>query len=248
MYYLVPGLIDVWLSTVGMAWLAPLFTALWGSQLNAQQLCRSGPPALPPPDFSTLEASIATAWQYLYAVAWPNVCQCVPGAPAPTPFPDPNWTPPTGWPVLPTIACNNLDLCATIADMAQQLLAVQRQLTNVDELVTLLQRYSLPFGYVLGSAHPGLTASGSIAMPRLLGVRAEITTPNVSTPPLEGNPPYLWDQGWLSWDTPDGMLEEKRLTRTDQIWLPRGAALGGTFKWALRTGVVMTATEVEAEV
>lgn len=242
-----PALISAWLSALGLSALEILFVNFWYSTLNVGDLCSVGPPALPPPDTSTLDASLATIGQYLKAIAWTHLCQCVPGAPAPQPYQPPDWTSPTGWPSLPTVSCSNADLCATVTQIAQGLIALQNAMASTNQLVTLLQRYSLPFAFVLGPLHAGLTGTGSLTMPRLLGVKMELTAQNIGHPSLPGNPEYLWNQGWVSWDTPDGMLQELRVTRAEQVWLPRGAQLGGSFKWKLDAGVSMDLTELIAE-
>jgi hypothetical protein len=101
-YYLTPGLIDVWLAAAQMAWLAPLLTATWFTTLNAQSLCAQGPPVLAPIDTSTFDSGITTITNIVKAVAWPNLCECIPGTPAPTPFPPLPNQQPTGWPTAPT--------------------------------------------------------------------------------------------------------------------------------------------------
>jgi hypothetical protein len=75
-YYLTPGLIDVWLTKVGMSWLAPLFTGLWFSTINAQTLCQAGPPPMPPINLATLTAGVDTALAVLRVIAWANLCEC----------------------------------------------------------------------------------------------------------------------------------------------------------------------------
>jgi hypothetical protein len=88
-----------------------------------------------------------------------------------------------------------------------------------------------------------VTGSGSFAASNLAGVLVEIT----AAPPTKvqpGNPSYIWDMGWLSCSTPDGFIDEKRLTRTKQIWLPRLMPLSDSFGFYLFPGVVATITEL----
>lgn len=246
-YYLTPGLIDVWLTSVDMAWLAPLFTAFWFTTLNAQTVCGTGPPALPVINLATLDASIDSIGQILRSVAWPNICRCKTGTPAPVPFPLPNAPMPTGWPALPAIACSNIDLCSTVASMAQQLGAVSRSLSSNLELTQLLQRYRLPFAVIDGTAHSNTTGSASFSISRLVGMKAEVTTIPSGAKILAGNPPYYWDLGWMAIGNADGFTEEKRVTRTEQTWFPDTMPQATLFEYHLNPGVVCRFTEIQAE-
>lgn len=247
LYYLTPGLIDTWAVAVGLPWLAPLFTAFYFTTYNAQTLCGAGPPPMPAIDLHTWEASVVTLKQILDAIAWPNLCECVPGTPSPIPFPPPNATQPTGWPTQPTFSCTNSDICTTLLQLQHQVAAIQATVGEDLGLTTLLQRYSLPFAYIKGARHSNLVGSGSFQTSRLIGVDVEIVS--TATPPrlLQGNPPYVWDMGWLSVSNGDGMLQEKRLTRDRFVWLPPSMQTAQLFGWWLHPGVTIAVTELEAE-
>lgn len=97
--------------------------------------------------------------------------------------------------------------------------------------------------YVKGTRHAGLTGSGNIAVSNRNGVLVDVTT----APPTfvqGGNPPYVWDLGWLSCSTADGFIDEKRLTRTVQIWLPSLFPISNSFGYFLNPGVVADITEL----
>jgi hypothetical protein len=145
-----------------------------------------------------------------------------------------------GTPDLPPGLCADLDVCAAIND-------INRRLRQLSELVTLMQRYQLPFEIVPGAVHSSLTGSGSFAVSRLIGIRADVTSHTTARPDLEGNPPYVWDQGWMSILTEDDMLEEKRISQTHYDWLPKGFPMAHTFGYDLRPGTVVTFTELQAE-
>jgi hypothetical protein len=81
--------------------------------------------------------------------------------------------------------------------------------------------------YTRGTVHTGLSGSGSI-------------------PVNGGNPPYEWSLGWLSMLTSDGMIQEVRLTRTTQVWLPPYFNLATTFGYYLNPGVTANVTELVA--
>lgn len=246
-YYLTPELIASWLATEGMAWAAPLFTAFWYSTLDARTVCGGGPPTLPPPQLGTLEASIETLTRYMYAVAWPNICECIPGPIPPTPYPPPIWTPPTGWPAAPTFDCADTDVCATLERIQQQLAAIATSLKANSELVTLLQRYRLPFATVAGANHSGLSGKGSFPISRLVGVRVSIRErPPVRT--MEGPIPYRFDLGWVA--VTDGLsvlMEEKRVAQDAFDWLPQALPAAGVFQYEFSPGVVADVLELQAE-
>jgi hypothetical protein len=160
------------------------------------------------------------------------------GTPIPLPNPEP---PPAGMPGPPALACS------TIADVCAQLQQLAIKVDAISNLVTLLQRWSKPFAYVQGAEHAGLTGEGSIVIDRVLGMRVYVVQPPPDKPVLPGNPPYLWDVGWMAIANSDGMIEEKRITRSGFDWFPHDMPLASTFQWALNTGVVLTVVEMRAE-
>jgi hypothetical protein len=245
-YYLTPGFIDVILGARGLAWLAPVFTAFWFTTINAQDLCGALPPPWPTINLHTLETTYDSALKMLKAIMWPYVCECVPGTPAPsTPIP-PSATQPTGWPAYPTFSCSNTDLCAAVLGIQKQLAAMQERLGQDLGLTTLIQRYRVPFAYIKGAKHSNLSASGSFSIPRCIGVLVEVKA-RTSETTLAGNPPYLWDVGWMSILTADGTIEERRLVRTTQLWFPQTMQDATTFGFFCTTGTVIDVTELYAE-
>jgi hypothetical protein len=106
---------------------------------------------------------------------------------------------------------------------------------------TILNALAQHYSYSKGAAHVGLVGSGSLVVSDIVGVLVDIT----AQPPTRvqpGNPAYIWDMGWLSTLTGDGMIEEKRLTRSHQIWMPVTAAAATTIGYYLNPGVVATIT------
>jgi hypothetical protein len=120
-------------------------------------------------------------------------------------------------------------------------------LTRVDNLTTLMQRYSLPFASVPGVQHTALSGKGSFAVNDLLGLRLDVTAHTSSRPDLEGNPAYVWDQGWVSIVTGEGMIDEKRVSQTHLQWTPRLMQLAITVGYDFRPGTVVTITELKPE-
>lgn len=99
--------------------------------------------------------------------------------------------------------------------------------------------------YVPGAQHVGRTGAASLSVSGLRGMQVGITAGTPTTPELPGNPPYEWNLGWMSILSAEGMLEEKRITRQHQVWLPVAMPLATTFSYLLNPGVVATFTELE---
>jgi hypothetical protein len=166
---------------------------------------------------------------------------CGSGTTSPAPRPPAAPAPPAGYPTPPTLNCLTIpDICAALSDLT-------RNLEHVKTAVDLVQRFRLPFAYVPGARHTSLTGAGSFHISGLLGVQVYVTTPPPSRPILPGNPPYLFDCGWMSLNDPNGMLEEKRITRSGFDWIAEDAPLATSFNWALADGVVIDVIELRAE-
>lgn len=125
--------------------------------------------------------------------------------------------------------------------------ALTQQVTLVRRDTELLQRYGLPFASVAGTQHTGLTGTGSAALTRSVGLHIEVTAMPVGLTQLTGQPPYIFDLGWISVLTPDGLLDEMRLTRTATSWMSKLIPSATVVGWGLREGVAVTITELRPE-
>lgn len=231
----------------GVGWLYPALTPLIGITIDTLALCGSGPPQMPAlgPDIFTW--SPQKLLQLFEAITWSNFCECIPGTPTPFPYPPPQPVQPPNFPSAPTFPCDPADLCSSISQIRASLNSLQGTVANVYGLVTLLQRYELPFAYIPGAAHSGLTLKGSFAVTRLIGLKIEIVAKPAGSIQLRGNPPYQFDMGWLAVVDANGFLEEKRLTRDTQLWFPRDMQTAIGFQWDLFDQVVIRVTELQAE-
>lgn len=149
--------------------------------------------------------------------------------------------PPSGLPAPPSCSTATVpDLCAGIDQLLQGLGVLQRE-------VAIIKNLDAPAGYVDGSEYPDLTGTGSVQVSRLLGMRVYVVTAPPGQPVLPGNPPYLWNCGWMAFANADGVLEERRVVRSGMTWLPRMAQLATSFQWALTPGTVVTAIEIRPQ-
>lgn len=240
-------LINAVCSAVGMPWLGIAFTVLVGTYLQLNPLCDGPPPPFPALSTGLLSAPIDQVMAAFESVAWPYFCQCIAGTPAPVPYPPPTGTQPPGWPGAPVVPCSDTDLCTTLEQMAASIFAIQQIVASDLSLVTLLQRYRLPFAYIEGANHMSLQGQGTFAVQGLVGFWVQVPTYPATNPQSGGNPPYIYDLGWVSIETGDGMIDEHRLSRTAFIWTPPNAALAINFGYFLREGVVANVIELKPE-
>lgn len=120
-------------------------------------------------------------------------------------------------------------------------------LTQTSNLLSSVQRSYAPFASIPGTQHASLTGDGSFAVSRLIGLRIDVVSHTPTRPDLEGNPPYVWDQGWVSVIDGDGLIEEKRVSQTHLNWMPRLMTLAVTVGYSFRPGTVVTITELKPE-
>lgn len=240
------GLIDLMLTALGIgAWASILFDTFVGKILYGGDLCSSPPPAMPTftsVDFVTGSpgvpnpASLAKWWQGLQAVAWPYFCQCNPapfGSPSPIPYPLPTATAPAGAPSGPTIiTCEDQDLCTVLNDLARQMAALQTQVAIVNQTTQLIQRQHVPFAYVPGTLHSGLTGAGQFAVQGILGLAVQLTTLPPGIGSTSDDPVEYFGAGWISTGTPDGWRRTSPIAH-NPFWLdvqPEDTLVGYTFE------------------
>jgi hypothetical protein len=113
--------------------------------------------------------------------------------------------------------------------------------------INILQRALVPFADILGTAHAGLTGSGSFAVQGLLGVKIELTTLPASYRQDASTPPYIRSAGWVSMSDPNGFIDETRVHANPQNWLSRIASEATTVGYSFSPGIVATITELKRE-
>jgi hypothetical protein len=121
------------------------------------------------------------------------------------------------------------------------------QLAQILGMVTLIQRQSVPFGYVPGAVHAGLSGTGSIAIAGILGAKMDITTLPASLGSSFTSPAEHFDVGFITWATPDGYPTSDRIEHQPTLSFPLRAGLYTELFYDLHPGVVVTITELLRE-
>lgn len=235
------------LALIPSSWWGDVLGWFLGFTLDVNVLCSGLPPTVSSIATTALINPGQAGLDVLYATLWPYYCECTPATPPavdppkPTPVQPPDWPPPKTFPPNPTNPC--LDISDVRRMLTQLLQLVQRDL----ELDGLVQRYELPFATVPGPTHTGLSGSGTIAVERLLGVLITWTDGDPAAV-WEGTPPYFKDLGWLSANDGGAMLIETRVTRQQQLWMPKGMQLATTIGYFAKPGIQLAIQEIRAEV
>jgi hypothetical protein len=126
--------------------------------------------------------------------------------------------------------------------------ATMALLEQILQYVTLIQRQAVPFAYVAGTVHSGLTGSGTIAVQGLIGAIVEITSTLGDTiGEAAGDPPFLYSAGWLNWGSVDGYIPRQFLEATTTLSLPPEAGAYTSLNYSLPPGVTVTITELSRE-
>lgn len=234
------------LALIPGAWWQQLLYTFVGTALDIHVICSGAPPTVTSIASTLLINPGRAALEVLYASLWPYFCRCAAGTVTPTVPPLPNPTKPPDWPPDPTYPVNPTNPCLDISEVLRRLAIVQRITGNDLELDKAVQRYAVPFAHNDGAVHTDLTGTGSFVIDRTLGFRVELTSGGDNRQ-LKGNPPYIWDVGWMSITDGGAMLIERRIARTSLNWFPPQCQLADHFNWYLNPGEVITVTELEVE-
>jgi hypothetical protein len=120
---------------------------------------------------------------------------------------------------------------------------VDIRLRSIQDMLQFLMDQTKP-SYTAGTVHTGLTGAGTLAISNLVGVKIDITSGVPTNPQLPGTPPYEFSVGWMSVSEPNGMLDEKRITRQHQVWLSGVTPYATVFGYYLNPGFTINVTEL----
>jgi hypothetical protein len=123
----------------------------------------------------------------------------------------------------------------------------QLQLDQLLALVTLIQRQAVPFAYVPGATHSGLSGEGHLDVQGLLGVKVTLDSTSSSVGFLSGDPAEIYSAGWLTWGNSDGSTKREFITHSPFVSLPAVAGQYTRLGYTLGDGVTATITELVRE-
>lgn len=144
--------------------------------------------------------------------------------------------------VTPCIACPpDPFMLARLDQLMSALLETRTQ-------VNLIQRQSVPFAYVYGDNHAGLTGDGELAVSGLLGVSVDCVTLPTSVGATSGTPEHLFDVGFVTLGTADGWLQSRRIDADGTLELARpGVGAITRVGYTLAPGVEVAIRELVRE-
>lgn len=113
--------------------------------------------------------------------------------------------------------------------------------------IDLMQRQAVPFAYVSGATHGGLSGDGEFAVQGLIGVRVLVDETGHGAGAEAGDPDTLFDVGWINWGNPDGWKRREFIGSSPMVSLPTVAGQYTRIGYSLRPGAVVTITELVRE-
>lgn len=146
-----------------------------------------------------------------------------------------------------TIICSGSGVAGFSAPCCPPDPILQAQVSLILDTVNLLQRQLLPFAYVTSTVHAGLSGSGTLAVADLIGIILDVTTNPGYTGIEAAQPDILFDIGWVSVLTPDGLIDQRRISAAHTVWQPRLMSEATVVGYFLNPGVIATITELVRE-
>lgn len=236
------------LAGVGAGGLLAIFLDVVGTLVNWTGICGQGPGPLPSLPADPTQWSTEQKLSFLRSVAWFSYCECVPGVPTPVPYPLPTLPPTSVIISPPSFPCSDVDPCGALQQILSIVSSMQGSLAVTRSQVDLLQRYKLPFAYIVGATHPGISGTGTLSIPSaLIGLLLTVRSQPAGVITSPGVPVYERDLGWVSVLDRNGFIDEKRLTRSTQLWFPPIMSDATSVGYSLNDSVTIDISELEAE-
>lgn len=167
---------------------------------------------------------------------------CVGGGPGTDPYTPVGPEPPdTSLPVQPSVTCEGNDLC----DLVQNVLAVA---THNRTMIDLIQRQAVPFAYIVGTVHSGLSGSGSITVSGILGVLLQLADVPVTWGVSADNPSrYIPAPLSVTVGDSAGDQDTHFAHFAEELWFPTAMGAMTTIRYAFRPGCDGAITELVRE-
>lgn len=113
-------------------------------------------------------------------------------------------------------------------------------------MVTLMQRQSVPFAYVPGATHSGLSGSGHIDVQGLIGAKITATVPGRAGIDF-GDPDTVYEIGHINWGNADGYGPKEQLVTSPQLSFPNLAGNYTRIGYTIPADVSVTILELVRE-
>jgi hypothetical protein len=120
-------------------------------------------------------------------------------------------------------------------------------LNEILRLLTLVQRQAVPFAYVRGADHTGLTGHGEISVQGLIGCIVTLTAFGSNVGSTDGDPLTYFNAGWFNWGDADGFQPRIFINASPQVSFPTSAGQFTRIGYSLEPGVTATITELTRE-
>lgn len=121
-------------------------------------------------------------------------------------------------------------------------------LEAIMQMVTLIQRQSVPFAYVTGATHSALHGTGEFTLSQpIIGLKIHVSNIDGSVGEQLLDPNRLFDVGWVAVGDLDGFWCQQRVTNPDQLMFPRSAGAATKVGWATTSGAILDITELVRE-
>lgn len=124
-------------------------------------------------------------------------------------------------------------------------LVARAMLDKIWEYVQLIQRQHVPFAYLQGTEHTGLTGNGELAVSGLIGVVVDVTAFPLGMGEADGQPARLFDAGWVTPGTADGWEPSVRITH-DAMYVRLGGEIT-KIGYTIPAGFAVTIRELVRE-
>jgi hypothetical protein len=120
-------------------------------------------------------------------------------------------------------------------------------LNQILSMVTLIQRQGVPFAYIVGAVHSGLSGNGQFAVSGLLGLKIDVTTLPARAGLVVGDPNTRFDLGWLNVGTADGFGDRMFIDTNPDVMLPVDMGAMTIVGYSIPPDVVVTISELLRE-
>jgi hypothetical protein len=155
--------------------------------------------------------------------------------------PDPPPTPAPGLPDYPLITCEEGDICILL----QQLRA---ELTQQKTLITLIQRQAVPFAYIVGTVHSGLTGNGTFNVAGILGLLVQVSTVPAAWGISADNPQrYIPAPAMVAPGDSAGDQDTHFVHFSEELWFPTAMGAMTHVRYEFKPGCGGAITELVRE-